>query len=48
MLLVQGILKFGADHIVRRRDDVAERADLAQVVTDSAKGLDLRHGARRD
>ena len=31
------------DHVVGRRDDIAERTDVAQVVAEPAKGLDLRH-----
>ena len=44
MLVVQPLLQLGVDHVVRRRDDVAQRADVAEVVTNAAKGGDIGHG----
>ncbi len=44
MLLVELVLQLGADHVVRRSNDVAQRADVPQVVTQSAEGLDVGHG----
>ena len=43
VLLVELLLQRRADHVVRRRHHVAQRADMAQVVTKSAEGLDVRH-----
>ena len=45
MLVVERGLQLGIDHVVRRRDDVRERADVAEVVADTAEGLDVRHGS---
>ena len=44
MELVEMVLQLGTDHVVRRGDNVAQRADAAKVVTDSAEGLNLGHG----
>ena len=41
---VEMVLQFGADHIVRGRDHVAQRADPAEVVTHSTEGLNIGHG----
>ena len=40
---VQGLLKAGVDHIIGRRDHIAERSDAAQVVAVSAEGADVGH-----
>ena len=39
VLLVELLLQLGVDHVVRRRDDVAQRADVAEVVANAAEGL---------
>src|SRR3990172_5026140 len=44
MLFVERVLQLRIDHIIRRRDDITKRADVAQVIADSAKGLDVGHG----
>ncbi len=44
VLVVELLLQLGVDHVVRRRDDVAQRADVAEVVANAAEGLDVRHG----
>jgi hypothetical protein len=44
MLFVERLLKLAGNHVVRRRHDVAKRADLAQVVTQTAKSLNRWHG----
>ena len=42
--LVELILQLGADHVVRRSDRRRSASRLPQVVTQSAKGLNFRHG----
>src|SRR5436190_684461 len=37
--VVELLLKRGVDHIIRRRDDIAQRADMAEVVADAAESL---------
>jgi hypothetical protein len=37
MLFVELRLKFRTDYVVRRRDDIAQRTHVSQVVTDTAK-----------
>ena len=44
MELVEVLLQFGTDHVVGRRDNVAQRADAAKVVADSTEGLNFGHG----
>ncbi len=44
VLLVEIVLQGGPDDVVRRGDHIRERAHVAQVVADSAKGLDFWHG----
>ena len=46
MQLVEVLLQLGADHIVGRRDHVAQRADAAKVVADSTEGLNFGHGRK--
>ena len=46
MLLVELRPAARADHVVGRSDHVAQRADVAQVVTKSAKGLNFGHGGQ--
>ena len=41
MLLVELLLQLGIDHVVGRRDDVGQRADVAEVVANAAEGLDV-------
>jgi hypothetical protein len=43
MLVVQLLLQVGIDHVIRRRDDVAERANMAKVIANAAEGLDVGH-----
>ena len=43
VLVVEPLLQLGVDHVVRRRDHVAQRADVAEVVANAAKGLDVGH-----
>ena len=45
--LVEVFLQLGADDVVGRGDHVAQRADAAEVVTDSAEGLDFGHGGKK-
>ena len=42
-LLVEFGLEFRADDVVGRGDHVAQRSDLAKVVANGTKGLNLRH-----
>jgi hypothetical protein len=44
VLLVELVLKSRADHVIRWSHYIAERADVAQIVTESAKGLYFGHG----
>jgi hypothetical protein len=44
-LAVEFGLEFRTDHIIGRGDDVAQRSDLAKVVANGTKGLNLRHCA---
>src|SRR5256885_2305009 len=41
--VVQPLLKRGVDHIIRRRDDIAQRADVPEVVADASECLDGGH-----
>ena len=41
---VELALQIGADHVVWRRHDLRQRSDVLEVVTQSAKGLNLGHG----
>ena len=38
VLVVERVLKVRVDHVIGRRDHVAQRADVAEVVANSAKG----------
>ncbi len=42
--VVERLLQGGIDHVVRRRDHVAEVADAGEVITKAAKGLHFGHG----
>ena len=44
VLLVELVLKLGVDHVIRRADDVRQRADVLEVVANAAEGLDVGHG----
>ena len=44
VLVVQLLLQLAIDHVVRRRDDVAERTDVTKIVADAAEGGDIWHG----
>jgi hypothetical protein len=41
--LVELALQVGANHVVRRRNDLRQRTDVLEIVTQSTKGLNLGH-----
>jgi hypothetical protein len=43
VLLIQGVLQVLINHVVRRGDHIAQRADVPQVITQAAEGFDIRH-----
>ena len=48
MFAVELVLQLRADHVVGRRDHVAQRPDVAKVVAEAAKGLNFRHGTKQN